>query len=966
MLSGLCATGGERAVSRVFPHVNLVALTASCVGLVVLGGRIAQAQPGPVEIPLNHCRIHWSAQGGLSVTCDGMNFLQGYTGIIVAHPPDWSWSYTSWRPEEMSVRLEKRGGRHILTIECRDEKVPWRQVVTAGPGDRFTVAYTFTQKAWRDPMSSQVCLFQPATSWFVGARFKASGPGGETTGEIPLTFGGVSNPFVNATVAQFDSLFGRLTVRAERPITLYDYQHRQHLWLGRDEPMPINAQQTQSAEFVYEPLPLVVGGVQIANVRVTERAEGEEAVIAFELSRGEGGPETVTVRFLADAPGPASADERQVPLKRTPVPVRVAVPLPGPGQYKCRLELVAEGKTLYQSPPLSYTVPRFLSIAPALKPFMKGDSGALVVRVSSDAGEGLRVKIEGPAGVLAESAVRAGKRTDVPIPLDQLPLGMTELTATLSAGGKKLGTARCQLVLAERRENAVVVDNRSGTLIVRGLPFCAQSCYTDMAGMAEVVETEAPLGFNAVAPYLSTEPAERRGYRDQLRKFMDRCAEAGMFVHLDIRGASRPPHTEEKWQWLREEIEAFRDHPALLCYYLADEPELGWASPEDCAEAYRRIKELDPWHPVTMVFCQPAAAARYAQGMDIVMTDPYPIPNGPPTVVVDFCKRIRGDVADALPLWIVPQAFGGGEWWPREPSRQEERLMTYLALIHGARHVQYFIRRPPAVNPSCPDLWSECRRLMLELSQLTPALASAEEAPTVTCSAPQVHLAAFQERGAVTVLAANVTNRPLSVEFTLARRWTGEAKALFENRSVAVTQGKWTDMIDAFGTRVYLMQVELPPADLATLDPRNLIVNPSFEDTHNAGSPDGAYIGYGADKAASRYVDPRTAAHGRQSMRLHTPREGQGISVAPYPVVLTPGKRYKLSVWARGERDGMTFRLALDAVSGDAALHSLTTTWREYAVEFTASEKAGRVSPSLTLISPGSAWFDALQVVPLD
>jgi hypothetical protein len=292
--------------------------------------------------------------------------------------------------------------------------------------------------------------------------------------------------------------------------------------------------------------------------------------------------------------------------------------------------------------------------------------------------------------------------------------------------------------------------------------------------------------------------------------------------------------------------------------------------------------------------------------------------------------------------------------------------MTYLALIHGARGVQYFIRRPPAVNPNSPDLWSECRRLMLELGQLTPVLASAEEAPAVICNAPQVHLAAFKERGAVTVLAANVENRPLSVEFSLARPWTGTAEVVFENRSIDVGRGKWADVIDAFGTRVYRLQTEPPPADLATLDPRNLVVNASFEESHNVGTPDGAYIGYGADKAASRFVDPRTAAHGRQSMRLRTPREGQGIGVAPFPIALTPGKRYRLSVWAKGEREGMRFRLALDAVSGEAAEHSLTTDWREYSVEFTASPGAGRTSPSLALLSAGTAWFDALQVVPLE
>jgi hypothetical protein len=368
-----------------------------------------------------------------------------------------------------------------------------------------------------------------------------------------------------------------------------------------------------------------------------------------------------------------------------------------------------------------------------------------------------------------------------------------------------------------------------------------------------------------------------------------------------------------------------------------------------------------------MVFCQSAAALTYSKGMDICMTDPYPIPNGPITQVVDFCERIRGDLSDMMPLWVVPQAFGGGEWWRREPSRQEERAMTYLSLIHGARGIQYFIRRPVADNPTSPDLWSECRRLMLELSQLVPALSSAEKAPSVEAAQPQVHVAAFQERGAVTVLCANVANEPLPLRVALkGLKWSGEAEVLFESRTVKVTGGKLADTIEGFGSRAYRLQVGPAPAGLAKLAEGNLVFNPSYEEAHNVGTPDGSYLGRPRDKAASWYLDPRTAAHGRQSLRLRAPAEGQGLGVRPFPLPLEPGKRYRLSIWAKGERDGQRFTLALDAVKGEQAEHALSTEWREYAVEFTASEKAtSRMGTSLQLLSAGAAWFDALQVVPI-
>ena len=59
---------------------------------------------------------------------------------------------------------------------------------------------------------------------------------------------------------------------------------------------------------------------------------------------------------------------------------------------------------------------------------------------------------------------------------------------------------------------------------------------------------------------------------------------------------------------LREEVNAFRDHPALLSWYISDEP-VGQGVPPDSLEfAYSIIKELDPYHPVAIVFMAPKTA----------------------------------------------------------------------------------------------------------------------------------------------------------------------------------------------------------------------------------------------------------------------------------------------------------------------------------------------------------------------
>ena len=86
----------------------------------------------------------------------------------------------------------------------------------------------------------------------------------------------------------------------------------------------------------------------------------------------------------------------------------------------------------------------------------------------------------------------------------------------------------------------------------------------------------------------------------------------------------------EKKERLITEIKTFRDHPALLGWYIADEPNGKSVTPDKLEEIYKTVKENDPWHPVSIVFMAPyLTAKKYSDALDIVMADPYPIPDHP-------------------------------------------------------------------------------------------------------------------------------------------------------------------------------------------------------------------------------------------------------------------------------------------------------------------------------------------------
>ena len=91
---------------------------------------------------------------------------------------------------------------------------------------------------------------------------------------------------------------------------------------------------------------------------------------------------------------------------------------------------------------------------------------------------------------------------------------------------------------------------------------------------------------------------------DERKAYMDRCAQLGMKVHYNLLSVSggggvgskiEGLSDEEKRERLLSEIKSFRDHPALLSWYIADEPNGNNISPEQLEEIYLIIKENDPW-----------------------------------------------------------------------------------------------------------------------------------------------------------------------------------------------------------------------------------------------------------------------------------------------------------------------------------------------------------------------------------
>jgi len=165
--------------------------------------------------------------------------------------------------------------------------------------------------------------------------------------------------------------------------------------------------------------------------------------------------------------------------------------------------------------------------------------------------------------------------------------------------------------------------------------------------------------------------------------------------------------------------------------------------------AYDLIYSLDGYHPVSLVLnCQDYQFTAYTAGTDVVMQDTYMIGNNVTwsnewntSCTPDFgdcgCDNCKGDFEDisarmdsfkerldvlgwerTKAVWTVPQAFGGAEYWPREPTGNEFLVQSIIGVNHGALGIV------PWDDPTPSDIKSAASSFAKALPSMTPFIFS--------------------------------------------------------------------------------------------------------------------------------------------------------------------------------------------------------------------------------------------------
>ena len=226
---------------------------------------------------------------------------------------------------------------------------------------------------------------------------------------------------------------------------------------------------------------------------------------------------------------------------------------------------------------------------------------------------------------------------------------------------------------------------------------------------------------------------------------------------------------------VRGVVQTFRDHPAILAWYLNDELPLLM---RDRLEARQRlVHELDPNHPTWSVINELSDLPGYLNTADVLGTDPYPVPEKPVTMAADWTRQTNDVSGGSRPIWMVPQAFDRSNYTKssrtaRAPTLGEELVMTYLCLIHGARGLMFYSYSDLERDPAGFDArWADMLIVGREVQQLEPALLSIEPPPklAVTLSSDSVQFVVrADDQGNTCVLLANpASSRGASVRVSV-------------------------------------------------------------------------------------------------------------------------------------------------------------------------------------------------------
>ena len=424
---------------------------------------------------------------------------------------------------------------------------------------------------------------------------------------------------------------------------------------------------------------------------------------------------------------------------------------------------------------------------------------------------GIRVDGEQPS----EAPPPRERVHDVVIPARDWPVGKYRLEISLTGpGGNTLQVVRHELVrLSDDFRPKVTIDWHR-RLLVDGKPFFPIGMYWHVIN-AEDMAVYAQSKFNCLMPYSSPN-----------REQMDLAQKHGLKVIYSVKdlyagmhgAASRIKHEADEEPQVRQRFRTFRDHPALLAWYLNDELPQSYMPRLEAHERWAR--EDDPQHPTWVVLYQFKEVRDYCRTFDVIGTDPYPIGRSPASMAAQWTAETFRQVEYARPMWQVPQVHNWANYAKgdaqrkkagRTPTFDEVRSMAWQCIAEGATGLVFYswfdVKRNPDV--SFDVQWDGLKRIAAEIDRMAPMILSIEECPKVVARGSEspdppswLHLLRRRYDGKIYLVAVNDGDGEGRITLQLPVPCK-QVEVLGENRSLRPEGAEFQDELAKLAVHVY-------------------------------------------------------------------------------------------------------------------------------------------------------------------
>jgi hypothetical protein len=355
----------------------------------------------------------------------------------------------------------------------------------------------------------------------------------------------------------------------------------------------------------------------------------------------------------------------------------------------------------------------------------------------------------------------AGGVARTKVDVSTLPMGVSEITLKLTdVYGKVVESQKLTFNRVEKMPGWKVRIDKANRLLVDGKPFYPVSIYVSWYS-DQMLEDIINSPFNTVMCY-----------RHMTREQLDRFHAAGKKVIYSIKDVllGRPACPKEivddktEYNWVDNHVKKFKDHPAILAWYINDELGPEWL--DKLRVRYDHVRAIDPDHPAFMVLYQIGKINQYAGTYDVMGTDPYPVAGKEPkpiSMVADWTLSTRRDTFGKA-VWQAPQIFDWSAYQVfkgvkhRAPTEAEIRNMVWQCAVAGANGVCTYnyngLRKKQKVVPF-ETRWAEVCRVYGEFARHTDVFLSTEKAPAVAGAPDGVYVCTWRHKGQDWLLVIN-------------------------------------------------------------------------------------------------------------------------------------------------------------------------------------------------------------------